>query len=110
MYLIFYFMFIDVFHVKKCIKQECEWSCTQFQNSVHTALVPVFFCLDIPHKSLVSIYVIQTSVHASSSLLLCLFSAFVALFTLPKVYESNKAQIDQNLDVVRSRIADITSK
>ena len=56
------------------------------------------------------IYVIQTSVRASSSLLLCLFSAFVALFTLPKVYESNKAQIDQNLDVVRSRIADITSK
>jgi len=34
----------------------------------------------------------------------------VALFTLPKVYESNKAQIDQNLDIVRSKIADITSK
>lgn len=36
--------------------------------------------------------------------------AFVALFTLPKVYESNKAQIDQNLDIVRSKVADITSK
>ncbi|XP_069677970.1 reticulon-1-like [Periplaneta americana] len=36
--------------------------------------------------------------------------AFVALFTLPKVYENNKAQIDQNLDLVRSKIADITSK
>ncbi|KAJ9575301.1 hypothetical protein L9F63_025749, partial [Diploptera punctata] len=36
--------------------------------------------------------------------------AFVALFTLPKVYENNKSQIDQNLDVVRSKIADITSK
>jgi Reticulon. len=50
------------------------------------------------------------TVHASSLLLLCSFSAFVALFTLPKVYESNKAQIDQNLDIVRSKIADITSK
>lgn len=36
--------------------------------------------------------------------------AFVALFTLPKVYEHNKVQIDQNLDIVRSKIADITSK
>jgi hypothetical protein len=41
---------------------------------------------------------------------LFLFAAFVALFTLPKVYENNKAQIDQNMDIVRSKIADITSK
>lgn len=34
----------------------------------------------------------------------------VALFTLPKVYESNKAQIDQNIDLVRSKINDITAK
>jgi hypothetical protein len=39
-----------------------------------------------------------------------MFAAFVALFTLPKVYEHNKVQIDQNLDIVRSKIADITSK
>jgi len=58
----------------------------------------------------VSVHVSNMTVHASSLLLLCSFSAFVALFTLPKVYESNKAQIDQNLDIVRSKIADITSK
>lgn len=36
--------------------------------------------------------------------------AFVALFTLPKVYETNKVQIDQNIDLVRSKIAEISSK
>lgn len=36
--------------------------------------------------------------------------AFVALFTLPKVYENNKTQIDANLDIVRTKLADITSK
>lgn len=36
--------------------------------------------------------------------------AFVALFTLPKVYENNKQQIDANLDIVRTKVAEITSK
>lgn len=36
--------------------------------------------------------------------------AFVALFTLPKVYENNKTQIDANLDIVRTKLAEITSK
>jgi len=36
--------------------------------------------------------------------------AWVALFTLPKVYETNKTQIDANLDIVRTKVADITSK
>ncbi|XP_060874920.1 reticulon-1-B-like isoform X2 [Metopolophium dirhodum] len=35
---------------------------------------------------------------------------FVALFTLPKVYENNKTQIDQNIEVVRSKIAELTNK
>lgn len=35
---------------------------------------------------------------------------FVALFTLPKVYENNKTQIDQNIDLVRSKIAELTNK
>ncbi|XP_046734130.1 reticulon-1-A isoform X5 [Diprion similis] len=34
----------------------------------------------------------------------------VALFTLPKVYETNKTQIDQNIDLVRGKINDLTSK
>ncbi|KAJ8939509.1 hypothetical protein NQ318_022226 [Aromia moschata] len=36
--------------------------------------------------------------------------AWVALFTLPKVYETNKTQIDANLDIVRTKLAEITSK
>ncbi|CAG2065334.1 unnamed protein product [Timema podura] len=36
--------------------------------------------------------------------------SFVALFTLPKVYEQNKAQIDQYLDIAKSKFADISSK
>jgi len=36
--------------------------------------------------------------------------SWVALFTLPKVYEANKTQIDANLDLVRSKVAEITSK
>ncbi|VVC28659.1 Hypothetical protein CINCED_3A006717 [Cinara cedri] len=35
---------------------------------------------------------------------------FVALFTLPKVYENNKTQIDQNIELVRSKIAELTNK
>ncbi|KAK9310790.1 hypothetical protein QLX08_000085 [Tetragonisca angustula] len=34
----------------------------------------------------------------------------VALFTLPKVYETNKAQIDQNLALVQSKINELTAK
>jgi len=36
--------------------------------------------------------------------------AFVALFTLPKVYENNQAQIDANLDLVRAKINEVTDK
>lgn len=35
---------------------------------------------------------------------------FVALFTLPKVYENNQAQIDANLDLVRGKINEVTDK
>uniref|UniRef100_A0A1B6CF41 Reticulon-like protein n=1 Tax=Clastoptera arizonana TaxID=38151 RepID=A0A1B6CF41_9HEMI len=35
---------------------------------------------------------------------------FVALFTVPKVYENNKTSIDAYLDIGRSKIAEITSK
>lgn len=40
----------------------------------------------------------------------CFVLGFVALFTLPKVYENNKTQIDQNIEVVRSKIAELTNK
>lgn len=36
--------------------------------------------------------------------------AWIALFSLPKIYETNKTQIDANLDIVRSKLAEITSK
>lgn len=38
------------------------------------------------------------------------FSGYVALFTLPKVYETNKAQIDANLDLVSAKFQEITHK
>lgn len=41
---------------------------------------------------------------------LLFYLGFVALFTLPKVYENNKTQIDQNIEVVRSKIAELTNK
>ncbi|XP_012266324.1 reticulon-1-A isoform X8 [Athalia rosae] len=34
----------------------------------------------------------------------------VALFSLPKVYETNKTQIDQNVDLVRGKINELTAK
>lgn len=34
----------------------------------------------------------------------------VALFTLPKVYETNKTQIDQNLALVQAKINELTAK
>ncbi|KAL1505759.1 hypothetical protein ABEB36_005247 [Hypothenemus hampei] len=36
--------------------------------------------------------------------------AWVTLFTLPKVYEANQAQIDANLEIARVKIAEITAK
>ncbi|GAB0089062.1 Reticulon-like protein [Sergentomyia squamirostris] len=36
--------------------------------------------------------------------------SFVALFTLPKVYENNKQSIDGYLDLVRSKVIEITEK
>ncbi|KMY88206.1 reticulon-1 isoform X1 [Drosophila sechellia] len=36
--------------------------------------------------------------------------AFVSLFTLPKVYENNKQSIDTHLDLVRSKLTEITDK
>ncbi|XP_068141744.1 reticulon-1 isoform X2 [Drosophila tropicalis] len=36
--------------------------------------------------------------------------AFVSLFTLPKVYENNKQSIDTYLDLVRSKLTEITDK
>ena len=44
----------------------------------------------------------------SSDLLIII--TWVALFTLPKVYEMNKTQIDKNLEIVRAKLAEITSK
>lgn len=38
------------------------------------------------------------------------FVGYVALFTLPKVYENNKQSIDAYLDLVRSKILEITDK
>lgn len=42
--------------------------------------------------------------------LLNFFTGFVSLFTLPKVYENNKQSIDTYLDLVRSKILEITEK
>lgn len=40
----------------------------------------------------------------------CVIIAFIALFTLPKVYENNKQSIDSYLELVRSKILEITEK
>lgn len=40
----------------------------------------------------------------------CVIIAFVALFTLPKVYENNKQSIDAYLDLVRSKILEVSEK
>ena len=36
--------------------------------------------------------------------------AYIAAFSLPKVYEQNKAQIDQYLELANSKIAEISDK
>jgi len=36
--------------------------------------------------------------------------AWIALFTLPKVYENNKETIDTNLDLVRSKLLEVAEK
>ncbi|XP_065093314.1 reticulon-1-A isoform X2 [Ochlerotatus camptorhynchus] len=40
----------------------------------------------------------------------CVIIAFVALFTLPKVYENNKQSIDAYLELVRSKILEVSDK
>lgn len=36
--------------------------------------------------------------------------AFVGLFTLPKAYENNKAQVDQNLDMINKKLSELSAK
>lgn len=36
--------------------------------------------------------------------------AYIAAFSIPKVYEQNKAQIDQYLELANSKIAEISEK
>lgn len=36
--------------------------------------------------------------------------AYVAFFTVPKVYETNKTQIDANLEVVSAKFQEFTNK
>ncbi|CAG9858583.1 unnamed protein product [Phyllotreta striolata] len=36
--------------------------------------------------------------------------SWVSLFTFPKIYETNKTQIDANLEIVRTKLAEVTSK
>ncbi|XP_039284320.1 reticulon-1-A isoform X4 [Nilaparvata lugens] len=36
--------------------------------------------------------------------------AFIALFSVPKIYENNKAQVDANLAIVQSKLQEITTK
>ncbi|XP_071454485.1 reticulon-1-A isoform X3 [Hetaerina americana] len=36
--------------------------------------------------------------------------AFVGLFTLPKGYENNKAQVDQNLELINKKLSEISAK
>lgn len=40
----------------------------------------------------------------------CFVTGVVALFTLPKIYETNKEQIDQNLALVQAKINEVTAK
>lgn len=42
--------------------------------------------------------------------ILLFFAGVVALFTLPKIYEANKEQIDQNLALMQAKINEITAK
>ena len=37
-------------------------------------------------------------------------SAFVSAFTLPKIYENNKSQIDKHLDFIRNKVKEITNR
>lgn len=37
-------------------------------------------------------------------------AGWIALFTLPKAYEMNKAQVDANLELARAKINEISAK
>lgn len=39
-----------------------------------------------------------------------LIIAYVGLFTIPKVYENNKTQIDANIEIVKGKINEVTDK
>lgn len=40
----------------------------------------------------------------------CVVPGWIALFTLPKAYEMNKAQVDANLELARAKIDEISAK
>ncbi|KOB76514.1 Reticulon-like protein [Operophtera brumata] len=48
--------------------------------------------------------------HPFNSACCCGASRWIALFTLPKAYEMNKAQVDANLELARAKINEISAK
>jgi len=74
-------------------------------NGMTLIIIGKFSCiLCIIYLYLTTIYRIDSTIN------LFYLSGVVALFTLPKVYETNQEQIDQNLSLVQAKINEITAK
>uniref|UniRef100_A0AAG5CUU2 Reticulon-like protein n=1 Tax=Anopheles atroparvus TaxID=41427 RepID=A0AAG5CUU2_ANOAO len=80
-------------------------------NSVLTGLRRLFLVEDLVDsiKFGVLLYWL-TYVGAIFNGITCVMIGYVALFTLPKVYENNKQSVDTHIELVRSKIQEITEK
>lgn len=65
-------------------------------------------CVDIPREELCML--LSLLLQVLNWIFIDLVLEVIALFTLPKVYETNKAQIDQNLALVHGKINELTAK
>ncbi|XP_058119845.1 reticulon-1 isoform X1 [Anopheles ziemanni] len=80
-------------------------------NSVLTGLRRLFLVEDLVDsiKFGVLLYWL-TYVGAIFNGITCVMIGYVALFTLPKVYENNKQSVDTHIELVRSKLQEITEK
>lgn len=62
------------------------------------------------YDDLVLVTVCLSERELKSMFFIFFLAGVVALFTLPKVYETNKAQIDQNVALVHGKINELTAK
>jgi hypothetical protein len=91
--------------------QELSTAIINYLNTTTTQLRRLFLVEDLVDSAKFGLFLYAlTYIGSWFNGLTLLILSFVALFALPKVYETNKTVIDQYIDLVWGKIAEINAK